>query len=92
MIFFRKSGRDHVADIVDPHNPGLDDAWQKAVGLAEFASKHEEAFGRIETVFVDGGVIRRLDLTNGTVRSKVMSIRSNDALRLLYQQEGKVWP
>ncbi len=63
-----------VVDIVDPHTTSLSDAWPKAIGLAEYADKHEHDYGRIELVIVDNGELRRLDLTDSDTLSKVSSV------------------
>jgi type III restriction enzyme len=83
----RDKGKIRV-DLLDPHNPALSDAWEKAVGLARYAHKHGDAFGRIELVQVDKGHIRRLALQDSAVRAKAMSVKSNDALELLFAQLG----
>lgn len=88
MVILRKEKGKIRADLIDPHNPGLKDAWEKAVGLARYAHKHGDAYGRIELVRVEKGQIYRLALQNSGVREKVMAVKSNDALEVLFTQLG----
>lgn len=61
-----------VVDLLDPHMADLGDAAAKAVGLAKFAEKHQESFGRIEFMIVDDDRVISLDLTNEVWRRKVL--------------------
>lgn len=87
VILRREKGKLRV-DLLDPHNPTLEDAWQKAVGLAKYAHKHANAYGRIEIVSIDKGHVRRLALQSGAIRERVMTITSNNALEILFTQLG----
>jgi type III restriction enzyme len=85
FVFFRRRPGGLVVDILDPHNPDLDDGWQKAVGLAEYAASHGQLFGRIEVIFVNRkGAIKRLDLTEEKIRTKVLAVRANDQLKHMF--------
>ncbi|MGH9463751.1 MAG: hypothetical protein ACRD1X_21320, partial [Vicinamibacteria bacterium] len=88
FVILRKDKGKVRVDLLDPHNPALSDAWEKAVGLARYAHKHGDAYGRIELVRVEKGHIQRLALQNGAVRDKVMAAKSNDALERLFAQLG----
>jgi type III restriction enzyme len=85
FLTFRRKGDHVVVDILDPHAPSLDDWWQKAVGLAEYAAKHGNLFGRIELIYLDGKDIVRLDLTDETLRNRVLAVKNNDHLRDLFR-------
>jgi hypothetical protein len=41
-----------VVDLLDPHTPSLADAWAKAIGIAEYADKHQEHYARIQLIMV----------------------------------------
>jgi type III restriction enzyme len=75
-----------VVDIIEPHSITFADAPAKAAGLAKFAAKHSDQFGRIELVMLDGKISKRLDLTDEIVRSKVKGIKLPEQLRKLFDE------
>jgi type III restriction enzyme len=85
LIVFRKAGNGVVADLLDPHLTEFDDAVPKARGLAAYAEKHGQLFGRIELIQIEKKRIDRLDLTDPDVRNKVKAVASNEHLRQLYE-------
>ena len=87
FLFVRRKGDSLVCDIIDPHLHTLDDAVDKAKGLARFAERHgyTSPFGRIELLAEVDGQRRRLDLQDDKTREAVKKINSRDALMLLYQ-------
>ena len=85
LIVFRKAGNGVVADLLDPHLTEFDDAVPKARGLAAYAEKHGQLFGRIELIQIEKQRIDRLDLTDPDVRNKVKAVASNEHLRQLYE-------
>jgi hypothetical protein len=72
-----------VIDLLDPHALSLQDAPAKAAGLAEYAKKDASSFGRIELIIVDGGKMKRLDLSDEGHRgpSKIRWRADTDKLR-----------
>jgi hypothetical protein len=87
FIFCRKGKGDKwVCDILDPHLIDLADAPAKAVGLAKFAAKHSDAFGRIELIIVDGDDICRIDLTDEQRRDKVLAVKTREHLAHLFEE------
>ena len=84
LLVFRNSGRGVVVDIIDPHLTDFEDAVPKARGLAAYADKHGQLYGRIEIVQIEKKRIDRLDLTDPDVRTKVKAVSSNEHLRQLY--------
>jgi type III restriction enzyme len=84
FLIVRTEGGSLVVDIVDPHSIDLADAPAKAAGLAKFAAKHANKFGRIELIMLDGSKAKVFDLTNETVRNKVKSVKLRDQLRALF--------
>lgn len=86
FVFFRELPDGSVAvDILDPHSPSLEDWWQKAVGLADYAAEHGHHFGRIEFIIVAGDLLRRLDVNDEDVRRRVREVKNNDHLRQLIE-------
>lgn len=84
LIFRRVKGKIEV-DLLDPHNPGLPDAAEKAVGLAQYADKHGDFFGRIELIILDEkNNIKRLDLQRQRVRDEVKKVREAGHLVALF--------
>lgn len=87
FLVFRVMGSEIVVDILDPHRPDLDDAVPKAKGLAEYARKHGDQFGRIEYIIVArGGEIKRLDLNKERIRDKVLKVESQSHLEQLLDE------
>ena len=77
-----------VVDILDPHHTALADAAAKAVGLAQYAAKHADKFGRIELIIIVGDKVKRLDLKDEIVREKVKLVTTKEQLEKLYEEEG----
>lgn len=87
FIFFRRTAGGVIADIVDPHQLDLADMPGRAKALAKYAQDHGEHYGRIEMVVFEGAgaKMKRLDLTDETIREKVASIETSaDQLRTLF--------
>jgi hypothetical protein len=61
VFIIRSVGSRFVVDIIDPHSLSLADAPAKAAGLAKFAARHSDQFGRIELVVLDGKTSKRFD-------------------------------
>lgn len=88
LIVFRRAGKKIRVDILDPHDSGLRDAVDKAKGLARFAGKHGDSFGRIELIVLDNdGIIRRLDVNREAMREKVLKVDSAAHLDALFRGE-----
>jgi len=85
IIFNRNKGKLQV-DLLDPHNPELDDAVEKAVGLARYAQKHGDLFGRIELISLGpDGEIKRLNVNKASVREKVLPVGDTAHLEALFE-------
>ena len=84
IVFRRVKGKLQV-DLLDPHNPQLADAVEKAVGLARYAGKHGDYFGRIELITVGkDGDIKRLNLNKEAIREKVLPVKETAHLEALF--------
>jgi type III restriction enzyme len=84
FLVVRRVNRQTVVDIVDPHLLDFEDAWHRAQGLAKYAAKHADQFGRIEMIRIDDGQVDRLDLSDEYQRERVLKVSSNDHLRELF--------
>jgi type III restriction enzyme len=85
FLMVRSEGRSLVVDILDPHTLSLEDAPAKAVGLADYASKHGAKFGRIELIIVEGDNVKRLDVTDEGTRNKLKEVSTHEHLRQLFE-------
>ena len=72
-------------DILDPHHLDLADAPAKASGLARYAAKHANMFGRIELITFDREQMRRLNLVDEEIRKKVLGVSDSAHLRQLFE-------
>ncbi len=89
LIVFRSVKGRIIPDIFDPHDSGLPDAVDKAKGLADYAKKHGDQFGRIELIVQsDKNKLRRLDLTQESVRESVARVTSKPHLDKLFEDAG----
>ncbi|WP_036258523.1 DEAD/DEAH box helicase family protein [Mesorhizobium sp. WSM3224] len=75
-----------IVDIIDPHAISLADAPAKAAGLAKFAAKHADRFGRIELIMVDGSTTKTFDLTSETVRNRVRGLKLHNEMKRLFDE------
>jgi type III restriction enzyme len=94
LVVVRKVGDDFVFDVLEPHDPSLDDNFEKAVGFAKFAEEHGALFGRIEMLRAAKGPASKgafvgLDFNQTSVRKKVLLITSNPQLNALFDSDGK---
>jgi type III restriction enzyme len=87
FLFVRSEGSGLVVDIIEPHTISLSDAPAKAAGLAKFAAKHFDKFGRIELILIDGKNQKRLDLTDQATRNRVKAITLPQELRQLFAEK-----
>lgn len=72
---------------MDPHDISLADAVYKARGLADFALKHGDRFGRIELIVVSSkGQLKRLDVNREGVREKVKKVENRTSLKALFEE------
>jgi hypothetical protein len=92
FLFFRRQGEGVVADILEPHSLHQDDSAAKAKGLADFALRHGDEFGRIELIVKEKDKLLRLDVNHGDVRDKVRAVSSNERLRQLLEDAPDAHP
>jgi type III restriction enzyme len=75
FIVFRNDDDSVVTDIVEPHGQHFVDNLQKARGMAHFAERHGESFGRIALAQLDGATNNwiYLDLNLEQNRERVLA-------------------
>jgi len=89
FIVFRTWQGEIVADILDPHRTDLPDAVAKAKGLAKYAQKQGDQYGRIELIIVKSNdEIKRLDLNKESIREEVLKVDSKSHLDMLFENWG----
>lgn len=89
IVAFRKTKSGIIVDLLDPHGTQLDDAVDKAKGLAAYARKHGTNFGRIDLIIVDDkDKLRRLNLNDESARERVDMVSSREHLVLLLNEMG----
>lgn len=91
MLIVRQDSHGYIYDLLEPHDSSRADNYPKAKGLAEFAQTNLNAYGRIQLIRkltgADGAShFYRLDLTNITVRRRVMAINSNEELDTIFNE------
>jgi len=93
LLVVRADTHGYVFDALEPHDPSRKDNYPKAVGLAKFAEKHGERFGRIQLIRKAKGADRRehfyrLDMGKLSIRNKVRGITSNAELDRIFDEEA----
>jgi type III restriction enzyme len=92
LLVFRRTRGGILIDILEPHGDHLADHLSKAKGLATYAHRHGQPFGRIEMIRAVGAGsnhhMERLDMQDHKVRSKVLNATSSEQLAELYQELG----
>lgn len=95
FVVIRKDKKGLVVDILEPHDSSLKDNIDKAKGMAEFAEKHWDLFGKIQLIRKlqgpDGqGGFYRLDVAKELVRREVLGINSNPQLDKVFDDYGYI--
>lgn len=92
LLIFRRTKGGIRVDIFEPHGDHLADHLSKAKGLAIYARKHGEHFGRIEMIRVVGSTqnpeVQRLNMQDDKIRLKVMNTNNPEQLTQLYEELG----
>ncbi|MDR1532113.1 MAG: hypothetical protein LBS62_08015 [Clostridiales bacterium] len=90
LIIVRAGNYDNEFDVLEPHDPSRKDNYPKAVGLAKFAEKHGEKFGRIQLIRrvhkFRRDIFYRLDMNKMEICQKVRGVTSNDELDRLFDE------
>jgi type III restriction enzyme len=86
LVFRSREGGGLTVDILDPHTHSLADAADKARGLAEYADKHFNLFGRIELIRQVAGKLQRVDLRQKEIRDDMKAVSGKDHLDALFDR------
>lgn len=82
----------YIIDILEPHDPSRNDNLPKAKGFAEYANKNPEV-GRLQLIRkvkdVTGNRYKRLDLTKGLIRQRVLAATTNEELNHIFETDGE---
>lgn len=93
FLFFVRENDKILIDILDPHGHHLDDAVDKAKGLAWYAHRHGHHFRRIEIITeIKKGDCRLLNLQDEQIRDTVSILTSNAQLLATYKNHGTNYP
>jgi type III restriction enzyme len=93
LVVVRSDTHGYVFDILEPHDASRKDNYPKAVGLAEFAEKHWDIYGRIQLIRKKRGAdgnehFYRLDMSKINIRNKVRAISSNEELDRIFDEDA----
>jgi len=95
LLIVRQDDQQYCFDILEPHDPSLNDNAAKAKGLAQLAEKHWQLFDRIQLIRKQTGPdgndhYYRLDVGNDQIRKQVMAVESDQHLNQIFNQEAKI--
>ena len=95
LLIVEKDSENYSYSILEPHDPSRTDNVPKAVGLAEFADKHQFTYNRIQLIRKKMGAdhkehFYRLDMAKVQIRNKVKAITDNAALDALFDTDADV--
>lgn len=90
FLIVRKDKQGYVVDILEPHDPGRDDNFGKAKGLAEYA-KQNPGVGRIQLIRVKRAGFNkkqayRLDMSRMEVCESVLKCSTQDELNHIFER------
>jgi type III restriction enzyme len=92
LLVIRSKKGGFIYDILEPHDPTRKDNWEKAVGLAKFADKHGDIFGRIQLIWKmnkhGNDSFYRLDMSKLGIRKEVCGITTNGELDRIFEKEA----
>lgn len=93
IIIREDSQLGYVMDILEPHNPDFKDNLGKAKGFAKYAAE-EPRIGRVQLIrlgkdLAGNNRFKRLDMSKGEIRNKVLSAVNNDELDHIFDTDGE---
>lgn len=93
FLIIRKDDKlGYVMDVLEPHSPDFADNLGKAKGFAEYA-RQNPGVGRIELIRMNKDAagnkrFKRLDMSRGAVRDKVLMAMTNDEITHIFDTDG----
>jgi hypothetical protein len=89
FLLLRRLPTGFVVDLVEPHRSDEGDAARKVLGLAAYADRHGDQFGRIELISKgDDGVFRSLDLNHEVTRAAAKLVTTTSSVVKLLEDLG----
>jgi type III restriction enzyme len=93
LLVVRADAHGYIFDVLEPHDSSRKDNYPKAVGLAKFADKHGDRFGRIQLIRrvhkFGRDIFYRLDMNKSQIRNKVRGVTSNAELDRIFEEYAK---
>lgn len=92
IIVRKDSVLGYVIDILEPHNPNFKDNLGKAKALAKYAEE-EPKIGRVQLIRREKDVagkdkFKRLDMSHGSIRQKVLKAINTDEIDHIFETDG----
>lgn len=92
IIVRKDSVLGYVIDILEPHNPNFKDNLGKAKALAQYA-KEEPKIGRVQLIRLEKAAsgkdkFKRLDMSHGSIRKKVLKAINTDEIDHIFETDG----
>jgi type III restriction enzyme len=87
FIIIRKDADGYVLDILEPHDQTRTDNLPKAIGLTKYAAENPE-WGRIQLIHMEGGTLKRIDLSRKGIRDKVRYAATDYELNNIFRDYG----
>lgn len=84
FIVIRKDEDGYIIDILEPHDQSRTDNLPKAIGLAKYAAKNPGA-GRIQLIHLEGGELKRIDLSKKATRDRILFAASDYELNNIFR-------
>lgn len=92
IIVRKDSVLGYVIDILEPHNPNFKDNLGKAKALAQYAEE-EPKIGRVQLIRLEKDAsgkdkFKRLDMSHGSIRKKVLKAINTDEIDHIFETDG----
>lgn len=89
LIIIRREADGLVADVLEPHDSTRRDNLDKAKGLAKYA-RENAGVGRLELIRKEKNFFKRLDLSRGEIREKILRTTTNGELDNIFAERGEI--
>lgn len=92
LLVVRADAHGYVFDVLEPHDSSRKDNYPKAVGLAKFADKHGDRYGRIQLIRrvrkFGRDIFYRLDMSKSHIRNKVRGVTSDAEIDRIFDEHA----
>lgn len=89
FLVIRRERTGPVVDILEPHRADEGDSARKLRGLATYAARHGDQFGRVLVISKDGDTFRSVDLNDEANRASALAVNSSQSVVQLFRDRGK---